>query len=413
MYTSIDSMYTNLYTLYTFKKRCKQSMNSQIGTMKDQPDGFKAFIPGPFPPKGGFEFDSKILKKNDEATRLLGKLDGITKLLPDADFFLLMYLRKDAASSSQIEGTMATMVDAIEAVVKTNTDTPEDVDDILHYINALNYGIKRVTDDNFPISLRFIRELHKKLMHEARATHFSDPGEFRKIQNWIGGTRPDNARFVPPPVKPIDEMNAALTQLEKFMHSNDAIQTVIKSALVHSQFETIHPFLDGNGRTGRMLITFYLWKEGYLEKPVLFLSSFFKKHRELYYERLFGYHNGKINEWVDFFLDGVIEIANEAIDIVGKVTVLRDKDMKKIQVLGKRAAETAMIVLPKLFGQPIVNIAVIQEWTRFTRAGAQSVVDRFIDMGILTPKNKDKKYGQSYVYKKYLDIFLGSEDSRK
>ena len=151
----------------------------QIGVNTTQPEGFKAFIPNAFPPKGGFEFDAKIIKKSNEATRLLGKLDGITKLLPDADFFLLMYLRKDAASSSQIEGTMATMVDAIEAEVQASTNIPDDVDDILHYIKALNYGIKRVTDDDFPITLRFIRELHKQLMYQARTTHHAYPGEFR------------------------------------------------------------------------------------------------------------------------------------------------------------------------------------------------------------------------------------------
>src|SRR3990170_8822971 len=149
----------------------------EMGTFRQQKDGFKAFIPHPFPPKGGFEFDTQILKKNDQATRLLGKLDGITKLLPDADFFLLMYLRKDAASSSQIEGTMATMIDAIEAEVKINTNVPADVDDILHYIKALHYGMKRVAADDFPLTLRFIRELHEELMQKARATHFSDHGE--------------------------------------------------------------------------------------------------------------------------------------------------------------------------------------------------------------------------------------------
>lgn len=375
----------------------------EIGTPKQQPEGFKAFIPNSFPPKNGFDFDAKTLKKNNEATRLLGKLDGITKLLPDADFFLLMYLRKDATSSSQIEGTMATMIDAIEAEVKVSENIPEDVDDILHYIQALNYGIKRVTSDNFPMALRFVRELHEKLMHKARATHFSDPGEFRKSQNWISGTRPDNARFVPPPVT---EMNNALNDLEKFMHTDDSTPVVIKAGLIHSQFETIHPFLDGNGRTGRMLITFYLWKEGFLEKPVLFLSSYFKKHQKLYYEKLSDYHEeGKVSDWIEFFLDGVIEIANEAIDIVSQITILREKDMEKIQTLGKRASESAIMVLPKLYGQPIVNNAIIQKWTGFTRAGAQSVINRFIKMNILTPKDKDKKYGQSYIYSKYVDIF--------
>ena len=379
--------------------------NIEIGALQEQSGGFKAFIPNPFPAKEGFDFDPNILKKNDQATRLLGKLDGITKLLPDSDFFLLMYLRKDAASSSQIEGTMATMVDLIEAEVKINTNTPADVDDILHYIKALNYGMKRVVADNFPITLRFIRELHKQLMDQARATHFSDSGEFRTSQNWISGTRPDNARFVPPPVQ---EMNKSLNELEAFMHSVDTTLTVIKAGLIHSQFETIHPFLDGNGRTGRMLITFYLWKEGYLEKPVLFLSSYFKKHQELYYERLAGYHGGKVSAWIEFFLDGVIEIANEAIDIVGKITLLRENDMEKIQKFGKRASESAVLVLPKLYAQPIVNVSVIQNWTKFTRAGAQAVIDRFIDIGILSPKDKNKKYGQSYVYKEYLDIFVGT-----
>lgn len=374
----------------------------EIGQLKQQPNGFKAFIPGPFPPKVGFEFDPKILKKSDEATRLLGKLDGITKLLPDVDYFLRMYLRKDAASSSQIEGTMATMIDAIEAEVQPSANIPQDVDDILHYIKALNYGMKRVQQDDFPLALRFIRELHKQLMDRARTTHHADPGEFRKTQNWIGGTKPDNARFVPPPVV---EMKAALDDLEKFMHKNDETLTLIKAALIHAQFETIHPFLDGNGRTGRMLITFYLWKEQYLEKPVLFLSSFFKKHQKVYYERLFGYHFGSVSEWVDFFLDGVIEIANEAIDIVSKITVLREKDFSKIQTLGKRASESAALVLPKLYEQPIVNVATVQKWTGFSRVGAQAVINRFIDKGILIPKDKDRKYAQSYIYKKYVDIF--------
>jgi Fic family protein len=374
----------------------------EIGQLKEQKGGFTAFIPAPFPPKGSFEFDAKILKKNDEATRLLGKLDGITKLLPDVDFFLTMYLRKDAASSSQIEGTMATMIDAIEAEVQSSESTPHDVDDILHYIKALNYGMKRVGEDNFPMMLRFIRELHKQLMDKARSTHFSDPGEFRKSQNWIGGTKPDNARFVPPPV---EEMHKALGDLEKFMHANDETLTLIKTALVHAQFETIHPFLDGNGRTGRMIITFYLWKEGYLEKPVLFLSSYFKKHQKVYYERLFRYHFGGVSEWVDFFLDGVIEISKEAIDIVSKITALREKDVVRIQTLGKRSSESAVLVLPKLYAQPIVTVATIQKWTGFTRAGARSLIQHLIDIGILTPKDKGKKYGQSYIYKKYIDIF--------
>lgn len=378
----------------------------EIGKLITQPEDFQAFIPNPFPPRNGFEFGEAILRKDNRATRLLGKLDGITTLLPDVDFFLLMYLRKDAASSSQIEGTVATMVDAIEAEVKVSEKIPADVDDILHYIKALNYGVRRVTQDNFPMSLRLIRELHKELMHNARATQYSAPGEFRTSQNWIGGTRPGNARFVPPPMP---EMLVSLGELENFMHAEDATPTVIKAGLIHAQFETIHPFLDGNGRTGRMLITFYLWKEGFLEKPVLFLSSYFKRHQKVYYEKLEGYHDGGVSEWIEFFLDGVIEIANEAIDIVGKITALREKDMVRLQTMGKRASESALRVMPELYVLPIVNVATIQKWTGFTRAGAQTVINRFIEKGILTPKDKDKKYGQSYVYKEYLNIFTGND----
>ena len=400
-----DKKDTNRHALFASCKRKIQTMKNIIGQNIQQPEGFKALVLHSFPPKEGIIFDAKIIKKNNRATRLLGKLDGITKLLPDSDFFLLMYLRKDATSSSQIEGTQATMIDAIEAEAQINTNIPEDVDDILHYITALNYGMKRVQKDEFPLSLRFIKEIHKKLMDSARSSHFSDPGSFRKSQNWIGGTRPDNAKFVPPPV---NEMNMALADLEKFIHTDDEYLEIIKAGLLHAQFETIHPFLDGNGRTGRMLITFYLWQEGFFEKPILFLSSYFKKYQEVYYEKINGYYNGEVIPWIDFFLDGVIEVAQEAIEMVEKITVLREMDIQKIQKLGTRASESASQILPKLYGQPIVNTTLIQKWTGFTRAGAQKVIDRFVDMNILYPKNKDSNYGQSYQYIAYLRIFQDS-----
>ncbi len=373
-----------------------------IGHYQPQPGGFSAFLPAPFPPAGGYDFDAKVIQKSHEAVRLLGKLDGITRLLPDLDFFLLMYLRKDAAASSQIEGTKATMLDAIEAEVRSRESIPADVDDILHYIKALKFGIKRVRDEKFPISLRFIRELHKELLDQARVTQFSNPGHFRESQNWLDGTRPDNARFVPPPVS---EMKASLAQIEGFIHSKDDIPPIIKAALIHAQFEIVHPFLDGNGRTGRMLITFYLWQVGYLEEPVLYLSSYFKKHKEIYVNRLEDYHNGLIDEWIKFFLDGVIEIAGAAVETVAKITKLREQDMIKISLMDKRAAESAVVVLPQLFSQPIVSVSTIRNWTGFTTPGAQKLIDRFIAQGILHKKDADQHYGQLYYYKKYLDIF--------
>lgn len=372
----------------------------KIGQIKKQSTGYHAFILNKFPPKEGFVFSAKIIQKASNATLLLGKLDGITQLLPDLDFFLFMYIRKDAASSSQIEGTKATMIDAIEAESKTTEKLPEDVDDILHYIKALNYGLERLKD--FPISLRFVKEIHKELMKDARASHYSDPGNFRKTQNWIGGTSPSNAHFVPPPA---EEMKDALKDFEKFLHDSDELLPVIKAGIIHAHFETIHPFLDGNGRTGRILITLYLWLNKLLDRPVLFLSSYFKRHQKVYYNRLDGYHDGKVEQWLDFFLDGVSEVAEQAIETVKQITVLREEDMKKIHSLGKTAADSAISVMPKLFKLPIVNVAVIQEWTRFTRQGAQKVIDRFVDLGILEQKDETKTYGRSFIYRRYVDIF--------
>jgi len=376
-----------------------------IGELRQQKGGFEAFIPYPFPPKCGFHFSRPIGRKNDTAIRLLGKLDGITQLLPNIDFFLFMYIRKDAASSSQIEGTKATMIDAIKAEGKVHSVVPADVDDILHYIKALNYGLERLK--KFPFCLRFLKELHKELMRGARATQFANPGEFRNSQNWVGGTRPSNAHFVPPPVA---DMERSLNDLEKFLHANDDVLPLIKAGLAHAQFETIHPFLDGNGRTCRMLITFYLWKEHLLEKPVLFLSSYFKKYKKVYYDCLDKYHNGYVEAWIEFFLDGVGEIANEAIHTIFAITKLREQDMLKIQSLSKRSSESAIKVFPQLYRMPIVNVAKIQKWTGFTRAGAQNLIDRFIDLGILYDNDTKKTYDKLYVYKKYIDIFTSSTD---
>jgi Fic family protein len=362
---------------------------------------YNAFIPNEFPPRSGFDLSPALVKKANTATLFLGKLDGITRLLPDVDFFIFMYMRKDATSSSQIEGTNATMVDAIEAESKTSDTLPPDVDDILHYLKAMNFGLARLS--SLPLSLRFIKELHRELLLDARKTQFADPGNFRKTQNWIGGTKPSNASYVPPP--PF-EMKSALHELENFFRADDDLLPITKAAIIHSQFETIHPFLDGNGRTGRLLITFYLQMAELLERPVLFLSWYFKKHQEVYYKRLNEYHSeGKVEEWVDFFLDGVIEVSKEAIETVHLITKLREEDMKKIMRMNKTASDSADKVLPELYRLPIVNVALIQEWTGFTRQGAQNVIDRFMDLGILEQKDLNKTYGRSYIYNKYLEIF--------
>jgi len=375
-------------------------MNIEIGKKIKHKDGLTAFVPNPFPTKGLFEVPQDILLKTAEADRLVGKLDGITHTLPDVDFFLRMFVAKDATSSAQIEGTRATIIDALE--MESGVSTKEtDADDILYYIKALNYGTARLND--FPMSLRLVREIHSQLMTGARSSHFSDPGEFRKSQNWIGGTRPDDAHFVPPPV---DEMRRALDDFEKFLHEEKKVLPLIHIGIMHGQFETIHPFLDGNGRTGRLLITLLLCHRKLLERPVLFLSSYFKKNQKVYYQKLDDYHNGNIESWTKFFLDGVIEIAGESIEISRKIRQLRDDDMKKIQALAKRESESGVLVLSHLFGTPIVNTRKVMEWTKFTRAGAQGVIDRFVKLGILETKEEKGAYDRTYIYKSYVDIFL-------
>ena len=396
--------------------RCKQKVlklshnmtgtnnkNPKIGIYRVQPEGFKAFILESFPPKDMLVFSPSIQQKHAEAMRLLGKLDGITALLPDRDYFLEMFVRKDASSSSQIEGTQASISDAIEALnIERRNNLSQDVDDILHYIDALNYGLERAK--KFPFSLRFIRELHEKLMIGARNTHNPFPGEFRRTQNWIGGTRPDNARFVPPP---IHEMNQALNDLEKFIHADDDYLPLIKAGLLHAQFETIHPFLDGNGRTGRMLVTMFLWYKGLLETPVLYLSTYFKKHQEIYYEKLNAYHseNGNIEEWVEFFLDGVIDIANSSIETCKRITELRERDMRKVQELGKNMAPKALDMIRFLYKVPTVGIADVISQTGYSRPSAYKLIECLVDMNILYPTSEDDSYGKKYTYKDYVEVF--------
>lgn len=381
-----------------------------IGHNIDQPQGFRAFIPNDFPPAEDLGINSKIIAKHTEAIRLLGKLDGITELLPDKDWFLTMFIRKDASSSSQIEGTNATMMDAIEREnIEPSHNLPADVDDILHYISALNYGLERAK--TFPFTLRFIRELHEKLMTNARTTHLAYPGEFRTKQNWISGTRPDNAKYVPPPVH---EMNNALGQLEKFIHAEDDYMPLIKAGLLHAQFETIHPFNDGNGRTGRMIITVFLWYKKLLEMPILYLSSYFKQHQQLYYEKLDGYHNGEVAEWLDFFLDGIIETANSAIATCAAITKLRERDMAKIMKLNRTASEATLAVLENLYKMPIAGIADIAKWTGYTERGGYKVIDRLVTMGILTPiKAGENVYAQKWAYGDYLALFDGKAGSNE
>lgn len=379
----------------------------KIGNYKKHSSGYRYLSLLPFP--GGIRegVDGALHQKANQAQYLLGKLSGITILLPDVNYFISSYIAKDATSSSQIEGTKATMIDAFEYAVDPSTQPTTDADDIFHYISALNYGLKRIKDDDFPLSLRFIREIHKELMDGARSTHISAPGEFRRTQNWIGGTTPSNASFVPPAP---EDMIKPLSDLEKFMHTT-YIHPIIDAGLLHAQFETIHPFLDGNGRTGRLLITFHLINQGFLEQPVLFLSSFFKRFQKIYYQRLDEYHDGNVNLWLDFFLDAVISTAESAIEISKKVTQLRDRDLQKISILSSRSIDVAVNVLKNLYKNPVAYTTNFIDWTGYSRQGAISFIDKLIEIGILELLRKGEGTRPSlYIHRNYVDIFADENE---
>lgn len=371
-----------------------------IGRSLPQKGGHVAFVPEKFPPFRTISLPPSTEALLNRATLLLGKLDGIMQLLPDLDFFIFMYVRKEAALSSEIEGTQATMIDSLRAEVEKTSDLPKDVDRILHYIKAINYGLKRL--ESFPLSLRLIKEIHNELLTGTDDAHGKTPGEFRTSQNWIGGATIQTARFVPPPPALV---GPALSDLEKFMHDKSELSPLIKTALLHAQFETVHPFLDGNGRTGRLLVTFYLCQQNILERPALYLSEYFKKHRELYFDLINAYHSkGEVMPWFDFFFQGVAEVSTQAFEAARKINILREKDINKIHTFG-RQSEIALKVLKKIYELPIVNVKKIEEWTGLSRPSANTLVHKFVKCGILHQRDKSKNYARQFEHKEYLALF--------
>ncbi|MFH1561118.1 MAG: Fic/DOC family N-terminal domain-containing protein [Patescibacteria group bacterium] len=371
-----------------------------VGKYVQQLGGYRAFIPERFPTKDQLALSPQVVSLLSKADLLVGKLDGITQLVPDIDFFIFMYVRKEAALSTQIEGTRATMIDSIRADAKLEMNLPDDVGDILQYIKAMNLGLRRL--EALPLSLRLIKEIHKTLLLGGRQTHFSDPGNFRKTQNWIGGNSPETARYVPPPP---EDLMRSLGDIENFFYENSSVPILAKAALIHSQFEAVHPFLDGNGRVGRLLITFYLCQQGVLERPVLYLSEYFKAHRESYFELLHSYHQkGGVDRWVSFFLQGVIEVSKDAINTSKEINNLCRKDAKRIQFLG-RSAPKGTKILEELYRLPVVNVNTIQKWLRTTRATANAYANKFVELGVLVQQDVSVEYGRTFEYKEYLDIF--------
>lgn len=318
-----------------------------------------------------------------------------------------MYVRREAVLSSQIEGTEASLVDLLEYEAQLErADRKVDVREITNYIDALRYGIERV--ETLPLSLRLIREIHGRLMDGVRGGEpAKTPGEFRRSQNWIGGPTPATARFVPPPVL---EMEAALHELELFLHAESELPVLVRIGLAHAQFETIHPFLDGNGRIGRLLITFFLANQGILREPILYLSIFFKRHRQEYYDRLQAIREkGDWEGWLEFFLEAVASVSSEATETARKIVELRETMRSEInQKLGRRAG-SALLLLDELFKSPIVNVKRVEAITGLSQPAANALTNALEETGILHEITGKKTY-RVFAFGRYLDLFAEKDE---
>ena len=362
-------------------------------------DSYDTFIPNLLPLELPVPIDNKILTLLSTADRFLGRLDGVCELLPDVDFFIFMYIRKEAASSSQIEGTVATLSDFFKAESEIDDPArPADVQEIINYVSAMNYGIERLKE--LPLSLRLIKEIHFELMKDVRGQN-KLPGEFRRSQNWIGAAQIENAVYIPPPP---ERLMTLLDDFEKFLHNDVPIPALIKIALIHSQFELIHPFLDGNGRVGRLLTTFYLCEKGILRKPFLYLSEYFKKNRSLYYERLEAISKrSDLLGWIVFFLEAIKEVSEEAVELSRKIIYLRERDRAKIAALG-RSAKNAGLILERLYRYPFINSEIVRKTTNLSLPNALQLIHRLEVLGILK-KDSQKVRNMSFCYKDYIDLF--------
>ncbi len=339
-----------------------------------------AFHPAPLPPLPPLRLES-LQARLAEANIAIGRLDGSIETLPNPDHFVMMYVRKEAVLSSQIEGTRSSLQDLLAAEAQVmGLETPKDVEEVVNYVAALNLGLARL--DALPVSVRLIREIHQRLLQGVRGGTLA-PGELRRTQNWIGpmGASMSDASFVPPPPQ---EVPAALGSLETFLHTDDGLPLLVKVGLAHAQFETIHPFLDGNGRMGRLLITLLLCEREVLHKPVLYLSHWFKGHRQEYYERLQAVRDeGDWEGWMEFFLRGVTAVADEAAHMAKAILVLREEDRTLITERIVRVTGNGLKVLERLYQRPIVTVNEVQELIGTTYPAANDLVSRLEELGIL------------------------------
>lgn len=377
--------------------------STRAGTYQRQPTGYRAFIPAPLPPAPPVRLTGELQRLLSEADRALGRLDGSVLTLPNPDLFVFMYVRKEAVLSSQIEGTQSSLQDllAAEANLLGKGTTPGDVDEVINYVRAMNHGLTRLAE--LPVSVRLIREIHKELMRGVRGGRLT-PGELRQSQNWIGpgGATLNEATFVPPPP---NHVPTALGELEVFLHAEEGLPMLAKIGLAHAQFETIHPFLDGNGRVGRLLITFLLTQGGILHKPVLYLSHFFKRHRQAYYDRLQAVRDaGDWESWLAFFFRGVAEVSAEAAETARRILALREEHRSAVTRHLGRGAGNGHKVLESLFDRPIVSVNQVQALTGTTYPAANVLVSRLAALGILAEITGNAR-NRRFRYDPYVRLF--------
>lgn len=378
-------------------------MNRRAGFYKSNLSGdaaYQSFLPAPLPPKPPIVLDTETIELLVKANKQLALLEGMATRIPSVALFISMYVRKEALMSSQIEGTQATLEDVLDPMVNENAN--REVADVINYIRATDYAIARLQE--LPLCNRLIKETHAVLMQGVRGQEKS-PSEFRTSQNWIGGAGSTlkTARYIPPTAQ---DMEISMSDLEKYIHSDDDLDVLICTALIHYQFETIHPFLDGNGRIGRLLITLYLMQEGVLTTPALYISYFLKRNRVEYYDRLTEVRNkGDYEQWIKFFLSAIYKSAEDATSTIDKLIALHDKNEAMIEGMG-RGAKTALRIFAYLEKNPIIDIQKTAIALGMVFNTVSSAVIRLSQAGILTQSN-DASRNRTFVYSEYLEILRG------
>jgi Fic family protein len=360
--------------------------------------GYQAFYPSPLPPEPPVVVEGSLQLLLSEADRALGALNAVMSILPSPEILVGMFVQKEALLSSQIEGTQSSLVDILGQ--EEDQEPTQDVGEVVNYVRAMRHGLRRLREDEFPMSNRLLKEIHAILMEQVRGgAPTKTPGEFRVSQNWIGGSNLTNARFIPPPE---DEMALAMASLESFLHAEDEIPPLVRCALIHYQFETIHPFNDGNGRVGRLLITFYLVWRHILDEPLLYLSAYLKAHQQEYYDRLMQVRtDGNYEAWVRFFLEGIVVVSQQVVQTTRRIQLLERQDTDRLLAAG--VGHRGFSLLRALQAQPVVQVRDVERQLGISYNHANKLVGELETLGILRQLNTAKR-NRKYLYQAYMDI---------